>query len=238
MRPIVFLTWLGFLIVTEALFASPALSSEDNIRGPLGQSMQAVGTLKCGRKSVHATLVGNDRTIVTVGHVLPLQSPQKSSVACLFMSKSLDGSRTFRSRARLRMTGLSHMAPVATDWAVFRLDRPLPARPLGLGRLSDIDKGYQVSLMAFRDHRSASPLISKERCNVRRAEDRQIVIRHDCPTYRGLSGAPLVYQIGQRWMIAGLHARADGKGPGLEGWPRRELVREISSSARWARRAE
>lgn len=220
--------------------ASPVASSERDPDRPI----ESVGLIVCKQGGntfrTNAALVERRDLVLGVSHFnYDAKSGRELAVSnCSFQLRNASGQITFRSAFEVADRGASreHLREShALDWAVIRLDRTAPADPLRLGSLDVALSEQQVELHARGGYRSNSSYAgSVKDCSFRRDRPRSIVIRHQCETQPGYSGAPLVSQGEDGPEIVAVHAkRAEGFGiaVGLQGSVRTAIRTELETTS-------
>lgn len=195
-----------------------------------------IGELSCRRGlskyRVIGTVVGTRHTVLTVAHFTEGGSmPSGERLrGCKFRLFDADGRPRFESFVSIvsRPT-VSQKWSLALDWAVLRLEEPAPVKPAEhLAISSALENGDQS--LAYLHHSKGRRLIQwADRCAVSRATSTSIVLKHECPSWRGTSGSPLIVRTQTGDKVIGVQAKVGGIAVGLDGWPLNELGLAIAS---------
>ncbi len=229
-----------FLLAVFALGISAALPAKvvgEEDRSPLTRENEArfaaVGRVTCvdpvtgARGGTTATLVGDDRTAIGVGHFSRLIAVGQVRFAdigdCRFVLYGADRRPVFSTAIDTVRTALpaeryrTARATIA-DWAVFRLSQPVPAaiRPL---RLRMIDRKELSDLPVFLIGYHGAPHIPRNEkvhspdCAPTPAGPSRRFFRHQCDTSVGSSGALLFVETEDGPRGIGINNASDDQSP-------------------------
>lgn len=199
--------------------------------------MIPVGELSCRKGfsaySVVGTVVGTKNTILTVAHFSEdrLLHQGVRLPGCTFSLFNEHGLPSFRSGVSvISRPAISQDWGGALDWAVLRLDRPAPVAPADYIPITTglkFDRKSLIYLYHFKGRRFVKRAVQ---CSVSRARSRSIVLRHDCPSWRGTSGSPLLAHTSDGYKIFGIQSKVGGYAVGLGGWPLNNLRSAIADN--------
>ena len=196
----------------------------------LSDSPFPIGELRCKRggsiRTVHGTVVGDRYTVFTVAHFSdePDLKPGATLVDCTFRMFDEVGRTNFKSAVTIvsRPT-MSQSLSAALDWAILRLDKPAPAKPAAFtSHLAGQDRGptVMVHLRRVREKRLARV---EQGCTISPVKPKSIVLSHDCLSWSGTSGSPLLSATDDGFRVFAVQAKQGGLAVGLAGWPLEEL---------------
>lgn len=184
----------------------------------------AIGFIICSsgmrRTATTATVVENRRTILTVAHFDSDGKSGKLPVShCRFRLGDNVKSRAPGYTLTLSQRGgdaLQNTISRATDWAVLELDREVPAhiRPMMVQASRNSDRTAAFFEGFERSKRAGFAKFARRKCALAANGVRSVLVRHDCPTEAGSSGAPLFANRNGRREIVALHVGRTG-GAGL-----------------------
>lgn len=228
--------WHGFRIVLVFVFSFPvsAQGAGGWVQGPGANLNQVtstpVGELSCTRglstQILQGTIVGRSDTLLTVGHVLDGETPEPGVLlkGCIFKLFDENGRPSFESRVRMvSRPSKPHASSYALDWAILRLESRAPVAP---AQFADFHSALGLeyhSLAYFSRKRGRRYLQIASQCSARPVRPRSIVLKHDCPSWKGTSGSPLIASFRNGFKVVGVQAKAGGYAVGLAGWPLEEL---------------
>ena len=184
----------------------------------------AIGFIICSsgmrRTATTATVVENRRTILTVAHFDSDGKSGKLPVSnCRFRLGDNVKSRAPSYALTLSERGgdaLQNRISRATDWAVLELDREVPGhvRPMLMPASRNSDRTAAFFEGFERSKRDGFAKFARRQCALAANGVRSVLVRHDCPTEAGSSGAPLFANRNGRREIVALHVGRTG-GAGL-----------------------
>lgn len=189
-----------------------------------------VGELSCSKglstQVLQGTVVGRRDTLLTVAHILDGNTPEPGTwlKGCIFRMFDKDGRIRFASRVRVvSRPSESQRWSYALDWAILRLEKTAPVEPAQVADLhSALESGHHW-LAYFSRNRGKRFLQIASRCSVRAIRPRSIVLKHDCPSWKGTSGSPLIARSRDGYRVFGIQAKVGGYAVGIAGWPLEEL---------------
>lgn len=206
--------------------ACPLLGQEtepEPQRLPVGHIACSSGLLKW---FTTATVVDDRRTILAAGHFDTISHGgrliQGKASRCEFRLYDVAGVVSFRSKLAIIQRGggpFERTLSRATDWSLLELERQVPAetKPLALKFDHVAPKRKKIAIHGFvipgrGDRRS---IVS---CDAWPASAGSIVLRYNCLTAPGWSGAPLISRKDGQAFVLGVHSgrwKAYGEGVGL-----------------------
>lgn len=220
------------LMLVGLCLSSPVNSYAQQSRSDhaLSDSPFPIGELRCKRggsmKTVHGTVVGDRYTVFTVAHFADEPNLKQGATlnGCTYRMFDKHGRTNFKSAVRIvsRPT-VSQSWSAALDWAILRLDKPAPARPASFtSHLAGQDQGptIMVRLQSVREKRFAR---IEQGCTISPVRPKSILLAHDCPSWSGTSGSPLLVATNEGFRVFAVQAKQGGLAVGLAGWPLREL---------------
>ncbi|WP_425594366.1 trypsin-like serine peptidase [Qipengyuania gelatinilytica] len=193
-------------------------------------SFAPVGELSCSKglstQVLQGTVVGRRDTLLTVAHVLDGNTPERGTwlKGCIFRLFDRDGRIRFASRVSVASRPSESLRwSYALDWAILRLEKNALVEPAQVADLhSALESGHH-SLAYFSRNRGRRFLQIASRCSVRTIRPRSIVLKHDCPSWKGTSGSPLLARTRDGYRVFGIQAKVGGYAVGIAGWPLEEL---------------
>lgn len=196
-----------------------------------------VGELSCRRGfssySVVGTVVGSRSTILTVAHFSEDRLLHRGMrlKGCTFRLFDKHGMPSFQTPVSvISRPVISQNWGGALDWAVLRLESPAPVAPADYIPVTPGLEFARKSLLYLERSKGKRFVRMAEQCSVSRARSRSIVLRHDCPSWRGTSGAPLLAHTGDGYKILGIQSKVGGYAVGLGGWPLSNLRSAIADN--------
>lgn len=218
-------------------FQAHARSVHKSIDSGISTPRVPVGELSCRRGfstySVVGTVVGTKTTLLTVAHFSEDRFLHQGARlrSCTFSLFNEHGLASFRSGVSvISRPAISQDWGGALDWAVLRLEKPAPVLPADYMPITPSLKFEQKSLIYLERSKGRRFVKSAGQCSVSRARSNSIVLRHDCPSWRGTSGAPLLAHTSDGYKIFGIQSKVGGYAVGLSGWPLTNLRSAIAEN--------
>lgn len=214
--------FIGFPFFAFWLSHGQLNASGNSLQGPASP----VGELVChqGLLTWHtiATVVENSQTIVGVAHHTGPDFVKESydrEKRCRFRLRNKSGRTAFKTSVKLVALGgtRSHWGfSAATDWAVLRLAKPVPAsvNPIRLaGGISGTFRGDVLVAGSLYQRK----FLDREEVNCQAAISRRgaALLRHNCATTPGWSGAPVLVNDKGVIMLIGVHSGREKPSGGL-----------------------
>lgn len=215
----------------EAYGTVPQVSNESHQTSP-----PPVGELSCVKgltsQVLQGTIVGRSDTLLTVAHVLDGKAPDpgKRLNGCKFRLFGEDGRPIFETGVRMVSRPNQSLAwSSALDWAILRLEKDAPVEPAQFVDMRSALESAVHSLAYIDRMRGRRHLKIASHCSVRSLRTGSIVLKHDCPSWKGTSGSPLIAHSGIGYRVFGIQAKVGGYAVGLAGWPLDELLKATES---------
>jgi hypothetical protein len=180
-------------------------------RAAMRRALRATQRMVCGDQAATANLVADDRTVITVAHLLVRPDGTRRDIrTCRFIVDRDGRSTSYRVLAETLRIGpfrgqdnrIFGVLEIVNDWMVVRLARPVRGiAPYALGGEDDLPRlpmAPLVTLSALSDNWPVQDeaLRLAEACRLRRflgaADGRHAVLMMDCDVGFGSSGGAIV----------------------------------------------
>lgn len=164
-----------------------------------------VGKLLTSAASCTATLVG-ESTIVTNAHCVISKGSDSRTFRFVVYTPAASYDSVLASNARVLKIGTMFpaMSP-EKDWAILQLDLPLGAQ-VGFARVRDDRSVGPVALVSFASDFQFGLNPGFESCTLVTPKQFDFFGAHNCDTFQGASGAPLMRREGTTVYLVGMNA--------------------------------